>query len=65
MAKLDRDLNDNPHSNGEQAGASNLGHDLLQVGHIVGGTNQSSSTSKEGVGSSCVHNGLLLSLLDG
>ena len=65
IAKLDSQLNDHPYTDGHQAGASNLGHDLLQVGHIVGGPNQCSSTTKEGVGASCVHNGMLLSLLDG
>ena len=65
VTKLDSQLDDNPHTNGDQAGASNLGHDLLQVGNIVGGANQGSSTTKEGVGTSGVHNGVLLSLLDG
>lgn len=65
MAKLDGHLDDDPHTNGKETGSSNLGHDLLQIGNVVGGANESSSTSKEGVGPSGVHNGLLLSLLDG
>ena len=65
VTELDSQLNDHPHSNGNQASATNLGHDLLQVGHIVGGTNQSSCPTKEGVGTGGVHHGVLLSLLDG
>ncbi len=64
VAKLDCKLNDHPNTNGDQTASSNLGHDLLQVGHIVGGANQRSSTSKEGVGTSGIHNRMLLSLLD-
>lgn len=65
VAKLDGHLDDDPHTNGEETGSSNLGHDLLQVSNVVGGADESSSTSKEGVGPSGIHNGLLLSLLDG
>lgn len=65
VAKLDSKLNDHPDANGDQTASSNLGHDLLQIGHIVGGANQRSSTSKEGIGTSGIHNGMLLSLLDG
>lgn len=65
VTKLDSQLNDHPNANGDQAGASNFGHDLLQVGYIVGGTNEGSSTAEKGVGTSCVHNGMLLSLFDG
>ena len=65
VAKLDSKLDDHPNTNGNQTTGSNPGHDLLQVGHVVGGANQSSSTSKEGVGTSGVYNGMLLALLDG
>ena len=65
MAKLDCKLNDHPDTDGDQTASSNLGHDLLQIGHVVGGANQCSSTSKEGVGTSSIHDGMLLSLLDG
>ena len=65
VSKLHGQLNDHPDSNSDQAGASNLGHDLLQIGHIVGGSDQCSGTTKEGVGTRCVNNGVLLSLLDG
>ncbi len=65
VAKLDCKLNDHPNTDGDQTTSSNLGHDLLQVGHIVGGANQRSSTSKEGVGTSGIHDCMLLSLLDG
>lgn len=65
VTKLDSQLDDHPHTNGDQAGASNFGHNLLQVGDIVGGTNKGSSTAKEGVGASSVDNSVLLSLLDG
>lgn len=47
--KLHPQFNDHPHTNGDQAHGTNAGHDLLDVGNIVGGTNQSSSTTKEGV----------------
>ncbi len=65
VAKLDCKLNDHPNTNGDQTASSNLGHDLLQIGHVVGGANQRSSTPKEGVGTGSIHNGMLLSLLDG
>ena len=65
VAKLHCKLNDHPDTNGDETASSNLGHDLLQVGHIVGGANERSSTSKEGVGTSSIHDGMLLSLLDG
>ena len=65
VAELDSKLDDHPHTNGDQTAGSNPGHDLLQVGDIVGGTNQSSSTSEEGVGTSGIYNGVLLALLDG
>ena len=65
VAKLDCKLNDHPNTDGDQTASSNLGHDLLQVGHIVGGANQRSSASKEGVGTSGIHDRMLLSLLDG
>lgn len=65
MAKLDCKLNDHPDPDGDQTASSNLGHDLLQISHVVGGANQCSSTSKEGVGTSSIHDGMLLSLLDG
>lgn len=65
VTKLDSQLDDHPNTNGDKASASNLGHDLLQVGYIVGGTNQSSCAAKEGVGTSGVHHGVLLSLLNG
>lgn len=64
VSKLHGHFYDDPDPNGKQAGASNLGHDLLQVGNIVGGSNQGSSAPKEGVGSSGVHDGMLLALLD-
>ena len=64
VTKLHSNLDHHPDTNGNQAGSSNLGHDLLQVGDIVGGANQSSSTSKEGVGTSGIHDGVLLALLD-
>lgn len=65
VTKLYSQLNDDPDPNRDQAGASNLSHNLLQVGYIVGGSNQCSSTAKEGVSTSCVDNSVLLSLLDG
>lgn len=65
VTKLYSQLNNNPDSNSDQASASNFGHDLLQVGDVVGGPNQSSSATKEGVGTSCIDNSMLLSLLDG
>ena len=65
VAELHSKFNHHPYTNCDQTSASNLSHDLLQVGHIVGGTNQSSSATKEGVGTSCIYNGVLLSLLDG
>lgn len=65
VTKLHSQLNDDPDSNSDQAGASDLGHDLLQIGHIVGGSDQRSSTTKESVGTGCVDNGVLLSLFDG
>ena len=64
VPKLHGNLNDDPHPDGEQACAANLGHDLLQVGYIVGGTNQGRSPPKEGVGPCGIHNSVLLSLLD-
>lgn len=65
VAKLHGKLNHHPDTNGKQASASNLGHDLLQVGNIVGSTNQRGSASKEGVGTSGVDDSFLLTLLDG
>lgn len=65
VTKLYTQLNDNPDTNSDQAGASNLCHDFLQVGDIVGRSNQGSSTAKESVGASCINYSVLLSLLDG
>lgn len=65
VSELHGQLDDDPDSNSDQAGASDFGHDLLQIGYVVGGSNQCSSTTKEGVGTSCVDDGMLLSLLDG
>lgn len=65
VGKLNRDLDNDPDTNGDEAGTSNLGHDLLQVGDIVGSGNQAGSASEERVGSRGVHNAVALSLLDG
>ncbi len=36
VSKLDRKLNDAPDPDGDQADTTNAGHDLLQVGNVVG-----------------------------
>jgi hypothetical protein len=44
--KLDNQLDDDPHANGYETSASNLGHDFLEVGDVVGGSNQRGSPAK-------------------
>lgn len=65
VAKLNTELDDHPHSDGDQAGASNAGHDLLNVGDIVDTSNQKRSTTEEGVLAGGIHHGVLLAGLDG
>ena len=65
VCKLNRDLDNDPYANGDEAGTSDLGHDLLQVGDVIGSGNQAGSTSEEGVGARGVHDAVALSLLDG
>lgn len=65
VAKLHGELDDTPDADGDQAGASNAGHNLLQVGNVVGARDERSGAAKEGVLSSGVHEALLLTLLDG
>ena len=38
--KLDDELDGDPEEDGDEADASDPGHDLLQVGHVVGARNQ-------------------------
>lgn len=65
VTKLDSQLNNHPDTNGDQTASSDSGHDLLQVGNVVGGANQGSRPTKEGVGTRGVHHCMLLTLLDG
>lgn len=39
VTKLYTQLYDNPDTDSDQASASNLCHNLLQIGHVVGGPN--------------------------
>lgn len=64
VAELDRQLDDAPDADGDEAGSSNAGHDLLQVGHVVCAGDKRGGAAKEGVLSRGVYQGLLLSLLD-
>lgn len=65
VAELDGELDDTPDADGDQAGASNARHDLLQVGHVVGAGDECCGAAKEGVLASRIHEGLLLTLLHG
>mmetsp|Transcript_6324 Transcript_6324/g.19569 ORF Transcript_6324/g.19569 Transcript_6324/m.19569 type:complete len:426 (+) Transcript_6324:2041-3318(+) len=65
VAKLHRELNDDPDADRDEADAANLGHDLLQVGLVVGRRNERCGTAKEGVGASGVHDRVTLAGLDG
>lgn len=65
VAKLDGELNGDPDTDGNETGASDLGHDLLEVGDIVGGGNERGGPAEEGVDTSRVDNSVALSLLDG
>mmetsp|Transcript_13068 Transcript_13068/g.37678 ORF Transcript_13068/g.37678 Transcript_13068/m.37678 type:complete len:350 (+) Transcript_13068:3190-4239(+) len=64
-AETDAELDDDPDANGQQAHSTNLGHDLLDVGNVVGLPQQRSGPSKEGVHTRGVDNAVALSLLDG
>ena len=63
VPELGSQLNDDPDANGHEAHGSNEGHDLLDVGNILGASDQGCSTAKEGVDSGGVHHGLALTLL--
>lgn len=65
VAKLHGELDDTPNADGDQAGASDAGHDFLQIGDVVGAGDECSGATKEGVLSSGVHKALLLTLLYG
>ncbi len=65
VAELDGKLDDTPDADGDEAGASDARHDLLQVGHVVGAGDERGGAAKEGVLPGSVHERLLLSLLDG
>ncbi len=50
VAKLNTQLNDNPDADGDEANASNLGHNDLEVSHVVGATDQRRSPVQGGGG---------------
>ena len=64
VPELGSQLDDDPDTDGEQAHSTDGGHDLLDVGHILGAANERSCTAEEGVDARGVHQGLALSLLD-
>ena len=64
-AKLHGQLDDAPDADGDEAGASDAGHDLLQVGYVVGARDERGGAAEEGVLSGGVHERLLLALLHG
>ena len=48
-AELDGQLDDTPDADGDEAGASDASHDLLQVGHVVGARDEGGRAAEEGV----------------
>ena len=49
MAKLHCHLDDAPYADCDQAHGANPGHDLLDVGHAVGGAQQRGGAAEEGL----------------
>jgi hypothetical protein len=46
VTELHSQLNNHPDADSEKAGASDLGHDDLEVRHVVGAGNQGSRTAQ-------------------
>jgi hypothetical protein len=49
VPKLDGQLNDHPHADGDEAAGTDAGHDLLQVGNLQAARTPGQSGSRMGV----------------
>mmetsp|Transcript_24189 Transcript_24189/g.43301 ORF Transcript_24189/g.43301 Transcript_24189/m.43301 type:complete len:828 (+) Transcript_24189:888-3371(+) len=64
MTELDAKLNDKPNADSDQAHGSDTGHNLLKVGNVMSGINQSGGPSEESVDTGGIDNSMPLTLLN-